>query len=351
MNEEIISKATLITNPFNIRYLTGFMTPTPHERSAYLLIINDAWRLIVPPLYEHEANIIQQTHPQTRVCLLTPENPLGKILASHQTSYSSLEVESQSLTYKEYQDIQLALPNVKIVPSNGWIETQRTKKTKEEIQWIKEAARLTDKCFMLLQTNIREGMSETDIAWMIERYIREHDGHIAFSPIVAFNEHSAFPHYIPQHNTHLSKNSLILVDFGAAIHGYHADMTRIIFFGTSKNEWTRVHDIVKRAHDEAETCLTHNNAGSEADRQAKEIISNAGYPPYPHSLGHGVGLEIHERPQLSSYKDETIEDGMVFTIEPAIYLPNKFGIRIEDLYLKTSSGLQKLSQSPYVNHI
>lgn len=348
MSEKSNSKATLVTNPFNIRYLTGFTTPTPHERSAYLLITNDAWHLIVPPLYESEANAIQKAHSHIHVCLLTPENPLIKILSLYQTAYSSLEVEATSLTYKEYQDIQSALPHVRIVPSNGWIETKRAKKTQEEIRWIAEAARRTDECFAFLQTNIREGMSEADIAWMIERYIREHDGQIAFPPIVAFNDHSALPHYMPQHTTRLVKNSLVLLDFGAVIHGYHADMTRIIFFGTPKDEWIRVHDIVQRAHDEAETSLTHHNAGSEADKRAKEVISNAGYPPYPHSLGHGVGLEIHEQPRLSSYKDETIEDGMVFTIEPAIYLPNTFGIRIEDLYLKTASGLQKLSQSPYV---
>jgi len=337
-------EALLLTNATNIRYLTGFQGLSSSGRESYLLLTEETWYLFTFELYRQEAEELCRKHAHIEIQYITPEKKLPALLAD--ISFQKLKFEERSLTYKEFSDIKAALPATQLLPDTQTVEHLRRKKSEQEITFLQQAASLTDACFFDIQKQITKDMKEEELAWNIERYIREHGAQLSFPPIVAFNTHSSLPHYVPAGNCTLTADSIILLDFGAKVHGYHADMTRMIFFGTPKEEWVKAYETVKQAQDKALQYLSkEGSSGSTADEIARKVITDAGYPVYPHALGHGTGLEIHEHPRLSIHRDTLLEQGMVFTIEPAIYLPGNFGIRIEDLVLKTKDGIDVLSKA------
>lgn len=333
--------ALFITNAINIRYLTGFSGLSQSEREAYLLITKDSQHLFTYLLYKDEAELIAK-NTNIQVSFITPDTPLIKLLS--QFELSELSFEPYSITYKEHEDLTKAFPQAKLVADMGTIEKQRVYKKEKELTSLQQACALTDSCFTFIQPLIKKDVTEAELAWRIERYFRENNAEISFPPIVAFNEHASVPHHIAG-SSQLSANSLILFDFGAKINGYHADMTRVIFFGKPKDEWVRAYKAVLEAQQEAIAYLSTGNSGANADEAARNVLEKAGLPTYPHSLGHGVGLEIHESPRLSIYRDQLLEPGMVFSIEPGTYLSGKFGIRIEDLAIKTADGINLLSHA------
>ncbi len=211
---------------------------------------------------------------------------------------------------------------------------------------MKRAIRITDECFSFIQTQINSDSTEAELAWYIERYFREHHAQIAFNPIVAFNTHSSIPHHVSQSDCKLQEPSIILMDFGGKVEGYHGDMTRMLFWKKPHDEWIKAYTAVLTAQQKAIEYLDSANPnGAMADTIARECINKAGFPTYPHSLGHGVGLEIHEDPRLTMHRETVLEEQMVFSVEPGTYLPGQFGIRIEDLVLKTKTGVEVLSKS------
>lgn len=345
-------QACLLSNAQNIYYLTGFTTlSAPGEHVAYLFLHDSYTALITYRLFEEEANAILSQHPELKVFFISREQSFKDILKllSQDHTCTHLGVESSSLFLQEYSSIKQALPNIQLVELPTFIEPIRTIKHEEEITLLQKACEITDNCFLFLNDIVMENMSETDIVWAIESYIRTHSGQLAFSPIVAIDEHSSSPHHAPSPEKHITKQSLILVDFGAKIDGYHADISRVLFVGEAKEEWKKAYQTVWRAKQEAEHYFdtSTEHSGAKADEIARKIITDAAYPVYPHSLGHGVGLDIHESPRLSVVRDEIILPNMTFTIEPAVYLSGQFGIRLEDTVCLTDQGLQKLTNSPF----
>ena len=362
--------ALLISDPINIRYLTGFMGLAPEEREAYCLLINSQVHLFVSSLYvesaskivnqpKQDSNTTNTTNNQIITTAFSRKKPIEKALAEilMQNDVTTLEFEKYDATVAEYEKLQKELPGVTLVPSFGRIEKMRMVKSKKEIEMIKKACALTDACFTHLLSYIKEGQTESEIAWEIETFFHKNGASSSFSPIVAFNEHSSQPHYNSlsqwaQSNQGLAlkSNSLIFLDFGARVDGYCADMTRVVFLGTPKDEWVNAYKTVLKAQQEAllylschsrengnpdqketespihtspigfawrgESGMTTPLSGAKADEIAKKIISDAGYPVYPHGLGHGVGLAIHEAPRLSTARDELLTPGNVFSVEP-----------------------------------
>jgi Xaa-Pro aminopeptidase len=234
-----------------------------------------------------------------------------------------------------------------LIPSKNLIEKKRQIKKPEEIANIKLAVKLTDECFKFITKRIRPGITESRLALEIEGFIRARGGELAFTPIVAFNEHSSQPHYLTRSYNPLRSGSLILLDFGARVNGYCADMTRVIFIGKPRPEWVVTYKAVLKAQEKAMDLLREGvRNGATLDVAAKEVIAEENLPPYAHSLGHNVGLDIHEGPRLSDKKSETLLPGMVFSVEPGCYREGQYGIRIEDLVRLTSTGIEILSKSP-----
>ena len=346
-----------ITNATNIRYLTGFFGV--ENRDAYLLILESNAYLFVSGLYENEAknislptSLLQKHFPQIttlKICILSANNRIAKQLASicHKEEIDTLLYESDSLTVAEYTAFKNVLSPITLSQSRDIIENLRTKKFANEVASITTAANLTDAAFTFIQTKVIKGITEGELAWEIESFFKHAGAQLAFTPIVAFGKNSALPHYSPTGlGATLSDTDIILLDFGARVNGYCADMTRMLFVGEPKKEWLDAYRAVLAANERAIGLLAKGERnGSAIDNLARDIVTNAKLPDYPHSLGHAVGLDIHEAPRLSIYQETTLLPRMAITIEPATYIPDEFGIRIEDLVYIKETGIDVLSKS------
>jgi Xaa-Pro aminopeptidase len=213
-------------------------------------------------------------------------------------------------------------------------------KNEQEIKSISKAAALGDRCFSHILGFIKPGMSEKQVAAEIERFLYANGAEgLAFDTISVSGERSCLPHGEPSDKI-IEKGEFLTLDFGAVIDGYCGDMTRTIAIGFVTQEMRKVYDIVLEAQLAAVDFIKAGVRCFDADKVARDIIINAGYGEYfPHGLGHGVGTLVHEAPTLNSKSEEVLEKDMVVTIEPGIYIPDKFGVRIEDLAIVTDFGI------------
>lgn len=229
------------------------------------------------------------------------------------------------------------------------VEPLRAIKSTAEVTLIRQAAAITDRAMTQVNELAQPGMSEKELAWELEKRMREDgaDG-MAFTIIVASGSHSALAHHRPSEKL-LVEGDAIVIDMGALVAGYHSDLTRSFYLGsTPSDRFREIYDHVYRAQSAALAGIRVGITCKEADALARDVIVAAGYGDYfGHGLGHGVGLEIHEEPRLATIRDkERLHAGMVTTVEPGIYLPGWGGIRIEDLTLITETGVECLSRCP-----
>lgn len=218
---------------------------------------------------------------------------------------------------------------------------------------IENACNLGDKTFDYLLTKIKEGVSEKELAMEIKFFIKKQEANISFPPIVAFGKNSYDPHHKPTHNSRLTThNSIVLLDFGVKLNNYCSDMTRTVFFGKPTSEQKRMYQTVFDAQNKAIRSLIDKDApcarsilAKHIDKVARDYITSKGYPTIPHSLGHGIGLKVHEPPKISPKSKDILKTGMVFTIEPGIYIEGFGGVRIEDVLLLESFGPRFLTNS------
>lgn len=219
-------------------------------------------------------------------------------------------------------------------------------KNEKEIESISKAAALGDRCFTYILGYIRPGMSEKQVAAEIERFLYENGAEaLAFETICVSGENSNQPHGVPSDKI-IEKGEFLTLDFGAVIGGYCGDMTRTIAIGSASPEMRNVYAVVLEAQLAAIDFIKAGVRCFDADKVARDIITKAGYGEYfPHGLGHGVGTEVHEPPTLNSKSSEVLEKDMIVTIEPGIYIPDKFGVRIEDLAIVTDFGIMNKVES------
>lgn len=213
-------------------------------------------------------------------------------------------------------------------------------KNEQEIQSISKAAALGDQCFSYILGFIEPDMTEKQVADEIERYLYANGAEgLAFDTISVSGERSCLPHGEPT-DKRIEKGEFLTLDFGAVIDGYCGDMTRTVAIGFVTDEMRRVYETVLEAQLAAIDMIKAGVRCFDADKTARDIIINAGYGEYfPHGLGHGVGKLVHEAPILNSRSEEILEKNMVVTIEPGIYIPDKYGVRIEDLAIVTDFGI------------
>lgn len=204
-------------------------------------------------------------------------------------------------------------------------------KSDEELKNIKKACDIAEKSWLAVLPFIKEGITEKQLAAELEYNFRKNGaGGTSFDTIVAFGKNAAVPHH-ETGDTKLKKNECVLMDFGCTYKGYCSDMTRTMFFGTPDEEFEKVYLAVLLAHKTAAEKIKAGITGKEADKYARDVLDSLGYGKYfTHSLGHGIGVNIHEFPTLSPKGEATLEDGMVFSDEPGVYINGKFGVRIED---------------------
>ncbi len=261
-----------------------------------------------------------------------------------------ISIETNNVTIKKYREYMDTFRNFKFDASEWLSKTitaMRIIKTEDEIKHISAAQAIAEKAFSKLITVIRAGMSEKQVAALLNFYMLDFgaDG-ISFDTIAASGVNSACPHAVPTDKA-LENGEFLTLDFGAVVNGYHSDMTRTVVIGKPTDEMKEVYNAVWGAHTDALKAVRADITGKLVDNVARSTLDAWNYEEYfTHGLGHGVGLEIHEAPNLSPKSDGSLREGMVVTIEPGVYLPHKFGVRIEDMVKVTSDGCVNLTQTP-----
>jgi Xaa-Pro aminopeptidase len=267
---------------------------------------------------------------------------LPQLLGEAKLGAKSLGFESQGITYGTYQSLKAAVDELpetdrpRLTPTSNLVESLRVYKEPEEIEALDKAVALGDAAFQHVAERIEPGWTELQIAWEIEKYARENGAQgLSFPTIVAAGPWGAMPHAQPRDHV-VQEGDGIVIDMGVNLDGYMSDLTRTVFVGKPDDKFKKIYDIVLAAQMTAEELVREGMTGGETHMIAHRVIEEAGYGEnFGHGLGHGVGLQIHESPRVGRTSEDVLSDGMIFTVEPGIYLPGWGGIRIEDMgYMK-----------------
>lgn len=255
--------------------------------------------------------------------------------------------EARHLAFAEYAKIKEGLNNkVILIPTHSLIEELRETKDAQEVEKIRKATRIASLALEYIENCLLPGKKEIEIVAELEHFIRYNGAHnSAFDIIVASGANSSFPHHIPSERK-IKNNEPVLIDIGVDYFGYKSDLTRTFFLGRINPLFRRIYDIVHQAQIRAIKRIKPFECIDEVDKAARQYITRKGYGPFfGHNLGHGIGLDVHEDPHISGKEKSKLRPGMVFTVEPAIYLPKKFGVRIEDMVLVTPETYEVISGS------
>lgn len=331
--------ALLVENKTDLFYLTGL------DLSAARMIVSKGnGCLIVDRRY---FELCKKSSPVT---VLPLESNPWSVFFEHST-IKKLGFDSEATSYQNFIDLTNALNStIQLIPLKSPVRHQRMIKDKNEIQLLRDAAFLGAKGFDYVCSLLTEGVTEIQIADELEIFWKRSGSKgLAFDPIIAFGASSSMPHYRAE-NTKLEKGHIVLIDIGVNYHHYHSDMTRTVFFGQSDPKMVEIYQVVKGAQDAAFKLCRPGTPIGALDEAARSFIHEKGYGQhFTHSLGHGVGLEIHELPVLRNktpYAEVRLEPGMVITIEPGVYLEGFGGVRLEDTVVIQDSGYENLTNRP-----
>lgn len=257
-----------------------------------------------------------------------------------------LGFDPERLTVAARDRLAQRLPGVELVPLPGLGTRIRMVKEPGEVEAIERAAALADAAFEHAVHRLRPGITEARVALEIEWFIRQGGGTVPFPVIVAAGPRGAMPHARPS-DRRIEGGDAVVVDLGASLDGYCSDLTRTVFVSTISEKQAQVYEVVTRAQKAALEALRPGTVARDVDAVARRVIEEAGLGEFfGHGLGHGVGLDVHELPSLRPGEEEVLRPGMVFTVEPGVYLPGEFGCRVEDLVVLEESGPRLLSGAP-----
>jgi Xaa-Pro aminopeptidase len=340
----------LVSQPESRYYLSGYAGHDlpPRDSAGYLLITAQQALLLTDPRTTAQA---EQEAPDFEVITYSAGNRGPKAIAEAAAKLNPkrLAFESIHLPYAIWSELRSQLSaSIELVPETRLVDDLRVLKDTAELAHLQNAIDVLDECLAHVLERLEPGHSEHQVARMVEQYLIEHADGPSFPSIVASGPNAAVPHAVPSDRS-IEAGEVVKIDIGARVSGYCSDMTRTICLGTPRDSrLSEIHAIVLEAQEYAEKHVRPGMTGRQADSLARDIIARAGYPDaFTHGLGHGIGLEVHERPSLSQSRgDEPLQPGMVFSIEPGIYLPGWGGVRIEDLVLLHPEGAQVLCHSP-----
>lgn len=334
-------QAILLRSAVNRRYFTGFPSS-----DGYLLITKKEAVFFTDSRYIEAA---QKSVTSCESRLLTRVEKEIKSYIREKRIYK-IYAEASSLSVGSAQYLKkIFFPRI-VKPSfklEDKINGLRAVKTKEEIENIKTAQKIAEEAFSHILTFIKPGVTEKQIALELNYYMLSHGAEaLSFETIAVTGAKTSMPHGVPD-ETVVKNGDFVTMDFGAVYKGYHSDMTRTVAVGNVSPEQKAVYDIVLKAQKACLDLLKKGVSCADADKASREIISAEGYGDYfGHGTGHGVGVEIHENPNLSPRSTAILETGNIVTVEPGIYLPEKFGVRIEDMAVITDEGCENLTSAP-----
>lgn len=347
----------LVSNFYNILYLTGFKTLTENEREAWALITTKSVYLFTDSRYinlnpkSEVRNSKQILGPNLKTKLIAPEKGLIKHLMEivEEEKISQIGFEGDDLKVNELDRFKEYINNVEFVSLEKLIIKIREIKDEPEIENLRTACKIADDCLEDIIKLIKPGISEKEIAFKIEFWLKEKGYDLSFYPIVAIDKNSAIPHYDTRagNNEVVKKNSIILIDYGAKFRDYNSDTTRMIFTGKPTDEMINTYKTLLNAQEKTIERLKTDNNPVSVDQFCRRVLTipySLIPNPYPHSTGHGVGLQIHEFPKISFTSTDVLLPNQVVTVEPGVYLENNWGMRIEDTILIKVKGVEVLTK-------
>ena len=330
--------AALIMSPANRFYLTGF-----RSSAGYVVITPEKAVFLTDFRYFEKAKSVVKACET--VMLTSLSNQVKPMLGRTEKLY----IETDFVSVSQFSELGNTL-GVKISDDKKLSQLlggMRSVKTIDEIDSIKAAQKITDDAFKYILPRITVGRTEREIMLDMEFFMRKNGSEgVAFDTITVSGKNSSLPHGVPT-DKKIEKGDFITMDFGAVVNGYRSDMTRTVAVGNVSEEQRKVYNTVLKAQTAAIKVAHAGAVCKEVDKVARDIIAAVGFEGcFGHGLGHSVGLDIHENPCFNTRDETTLEKGMVITVEPGIYLENKFGVRIEDMIIITENGNEDITQSP-----
>lgn len=331
----------LITDPYNLRYFTGF-----RGGEGYAFLSGNDTYVIVDSRYTEAA----KAESPYNVIEYNRERPLKTVFKElcERYGFSRIGFEDMHLTVHELNSLRAAFPEgLEWIPVGDILSRKRRVKTPEELRLLEKAEGIGDSAFSDILGILKPGITEKDVARELEYSMKKHGAEgFSFDTIAASGINSSKPHAIPS-DKRLETGDFLTMDFGCIYKGYCSDMTRTVVIGKASDEQRRVYDIVLKAQLTGLEAVRSGAVCKDVDSAARGIIEREGYGKYfGHGLGHSVGLYIHESPALNTRDETVLQAGMIETVEPGIYLPGRFGVRIEDMVCVTEDGCKNYAHSP-----
>ncbi len=329
----------LAVEPANVSYLSGFRGET-----GWLLVSSRSAVLFTDFRFREQAS--REAGPAVRVREAGSEGLSGATAAfCRRSGLRRIGLEGEAIPRGSWRALEAALGKRALLPVGDWAGEMRTVKDPLESARIARASRLAVRALNDALVGLRTGMTEAELAARIVFRIRSSGGREAFDPIVAFGPHSSEPHAIPGRRP-IRGRGLLLIDLGAALDGYHSDLTRTYFLNGPDRRFAAVAGAVREAQRAAIAALVPGAKAADVDAVARAVLRRGGWDAcFGHALGHGVGLQIHESPRLSGSSKAILREGMAVTVEPGVYIPCWGGVRIEDTVLVASRGGKVLTRT------
>ncbi len=332
--------ALFVSDLKNVTWLTGFT-----GSSGAALVTPDSALFLTDGRYSVQAE--EQVRNMPTAIFGGSEGLLGFLAGQvGEKRIARLGFEADQLTYAGYEKLAAELKGVDLMPTKGLFVELRLVKTPEEVAKIRAACQLADQTFAHVRRMIQPGVREYDLGLDLEFYIRRNGAEVAFDPIVASGERSAMPHGRASEKR-LEKGDFLTLDFGAKLGGYCSDMTRTVVLGEASPRHREIYDQVNLALSAALEMMRPGVKAGDVDARAREVLAEKDLDQYfGHSLGHGLGREVHDSGRLAKGSETMLEPGQVWTVEPGAYLPGFGGVRIEDDVVVTETGIEILTHSP-----
>ena len=330
--------AVLVTRQVNVAYLTGFT-----GSNGQLLSVPGGGVFLTDSRYEEQG---RREVPDLRRVIYPQKLAPALAEAAAAEGVRRVGFEAAGMTYRSWRELA-DLDEIDLEPLEDEVERLRWAKDPEEVGLLERAQEVTDAAFDRVIGKLAEGVTERQVAFELDLAMREIGAErVGFDTIVAFGVNAAEPHHGPSERA-LRRGGGVKMDFGCVVEGYHSDMTRTVAFGEPGVRLREIHALVLRAQLAGIDAVRSGVTGEEADRAARSVIEDAGLGDrFGHSLGHGVGLEIHEGPTLRSGSDDVLPEGAVVTVEPGVYVPGLGGVRIEDAVVVGTDGCRPLPRTP-----
>lgn len=340
-------EAAFISSPDNVFYLTQFRCE-PHERLLGLVVFQEEEPFLICPAMEVD-DARNAGWDKEILGYQDTDDPwelVGKRIASRSVNIQTWAVEKDHLNVSRYEELSHRFEGARFVPADPILNELRLLKDEQEIVLIKKACELADFAVQVGVSELAEGKTELDIIAAIEYEIKKLGAGMSFSPLVLTGAKAASPHGVPGLEK-IQRGDFVLMDLGVIYEGYCSDITRTVAFGDISKEQREIYETVFEAEKAAIELTKPGIPAKQLDITARTIIEKKGYGEYfTHRLGHGLGISVHEYPSLTETNELRLQQGMVFTVEPGIYVPGFAGVRIEDDVLVTADGVEVLTKYP-----